>query len=56
MPLYDFSCVKCGRLFTVLVPWREKKDTTCPACGSKELDERWGSFSTPGCVTGDSYG
>ena len=42
MPIYEYSCRKCGAAFELLV--RNKKTVACTACGSEELDRL---FSLP---------
>lgn len=38
MPLYEFKCNKCGKIFTFLVGViANNTDPFCPRCGSKEL-------------------
>ncbi len=34
MPLYEYDCPGCGRLFEKHVPMAEANDTTCPHCGN----------------------
>jgi putative FmdB family regulatory protein len=36
MPIYDFQCRACGRVFEALV--RRSADTECPDCRSLELE------------------
>lgn len=37
MPVYEYSCTKCGELFELFV--RHASDTTtCPKCGSTETE------------------
>lgn len=42
MPIYEYSCRKCGADFELLV--RNKKTPACSACGSDDLSRR---FSLP---------
>ncbi len=46
MPIYEYSCMRCGRRFEKL----EKKATTetveCPYCGSTGLRKEVSSFSS----------
>ena len=49
MPLYEFTCRDCGHNFTVLTSFEKKGEAACSSCGSKNLREVWGGFSSPGC-------
>jgi putative FmdB family regulatory protein len=44
MPLYDFTCGSCGRVFEVLV--RPGEETpVCPDCGSQQLERMLSNFA-----------
>lgn len=36
MPIFNFKCEKCGKLFETLLKNRSE-EAECPECGSKEL-------------------
>jgi putative FmdB family regulatory protein len=39
MPIYEFKCVRCGKVFELLkLKKEEEKGMRCPACGSKEIE------------------
>ncbi|MBI4831141.1 MAG: zinc ribbon domain-containing protein [Candidatus Lindowbacteria bacterium] len=39
MPIYEFSCRKCGRVNEVLIRTNLREETpACPECGSKDLE------------------
>ena len=42
MPIYEYSCKKCGHEFEALV--RRGRTPACPACGEASLERR---FSLP---------
>ncbi len=46
MPLYDYTCDKCGRLFELLV--MSATVVACPHCGSKRLKQLIGAPAAPG--------
>ncbi|MBI3981280.1 MAG: zinc ribbon domain-containing protein [Gemmatimonadetes bacterium] len=48
MPIYEYSCQKCGHQFELLV--RGRSTPACPSCTSKNLKRRWSlpSVVTPG--------
>ncbi len=46
MPIFEFKCRNCGKLFEVLFMSRdEKPDIRCPACSSKKSDKVLSVFS-----------
>jgi|GEM_PF-1630667 putative FmdB family regulatory protein len=43
MPAYDFACKDCGKEFTAfytISEYQTKPATTCPGCGSDNLQRR----------------
>lgn len=59
MPIFEYSCSKCGKHFEELV--RAGTIVACPECGSKRVDKELSVFSagssssqnhTPPCFTG----
>lgn len=59
MPIYSYSCDKCGNDFELLEGMTaEKTEKNCPACGSKNISKRLSNFSVgassagPACPTG----
>lgn len=57
MPVYSFTCNKCGKEFTKLVAIKDRDQLTCPDCGSDDLKQIFGRFNfvritekyNPGC-------
>jgi len=47
MPIYEFSCNKCGNQFelTLTIKEREEKKLRCPDCKSTRLQQKFGAFS-----------
>jgi len=43
VPLFDFRCKSCGKLFETLV--RRGDSPACPACGSTDLDKQLPTFA-----------
>ena len=37
MPIYEFSCEACGRVFDLMIMARENAELQCPDCGSSEV-------------------
>jgi putative FmdB family regulatory protein len=46
MPLYEYQCKECGRIFNIRLTIKEhdKKRPKCPKCGSRKLDPKYSSF------------
>jgi putative FmdB family regulatory protein len=38
MPIFDFKCNGCGKVFEKLV--RKEEDKVCPDCASKDLEKQ----------------
>lgn len=50
MPMFEFSCKKCGHQFEDLVTLAELEagEVECPACGSKKVERGFSTFATSG--------
>jgi putative FmdB family regulatory protein len=48
MPLYEFTCKKCGHNFEELYSLAEVESGSinCPACKSKRVDKGFSAFAT----------
>ncbi len=46
MPLYDYTCDQCGRLFELLI--MSASVPLCPHCGSDRLQQQIGAPVAPG--------
>ena len=46
MPMYDYKCLDCGKesLIAITLKEHESGPITCPACGSKKMDQMITSF------------
>lgn len=45
MPIYEYDCKKCGRLFEELLSSSEDSSgVTCPACNSRRVKRRFSLF------------
>ncbi|MBH0202069.1 MAG: zinc ribbon domain-containing protein [Nitrospira sp.] len=46
MPMYDYKCLDCGKesLIVVTLKEHERGEVTCPACGSKKLQQLFSPF------------
>ncbi len=46
MPIYEYTCLKCGEEFVLLQKMgATEKDTACPKCGSQEAKKKLSAFS-----------
>jgi putative FmdB family regulatory protein len=49
MPIYEYECKKCGKIFEVYQRLSEKgNDIKCPVCGAEKPVKRVSSFSSCG--------
>jgi putative FmdB family regulatory protein len=46
MPMYDYTCLDCGKESLIVVTLKEHAagEVTCPACGSKKLQQLFSPF------------
>lgn len=61
MPLFEYQCLHCGRVFEVFTQRRKLKALPeCPDCGKKDVERIWSPFSgrigEGGSCTGTSLG
>jgi putative FmdB family regulatory protein len=57
MPLYEYECGKCGKVFEVLRRMSDADgDLECPACHSKKVERQLSRFSAGGCGSGSGRG
>jgi putative FmdB family regulatory protein len=55
MPLYEYRCGDCGRLFERLVrSWNEAVD--CPSCASAQVEKQVSTFAFTGTDGGHGGG
>jgi putative FmdB family regulatory protein len=60
MPIYEYKCKKCGKVFDHLARTMSDVATKCPHCGAKNPEKQFSTFSTsesstssvPSCSTG----
>ena len=47
MPLYDYQCQNCGKIFTAVLSLaeHERGDIRCPGCNSKDVRQMVSPFS-----------
>ncbi len=48
MPLYEYSCQRCGKRFECLVTAGKEKDVVCDACGSADVQKMISCFGIGG--------
>lgn len=45
MPIYEYRCKSCGKVFEELVPREPEKPLPCPECKSKKTEKLMSVFS-----------
>jgi len=54
MPLYEYMCSHCGRVFILLQPiGTSETDTSCAYCGSSDVKKKISMFSS---TSGGGFG
>lgn len=48
MPVFEFKCQKCGRMFEKFVLSARSESDRCPGCGSDNVRRMFSSFSSRG--------
>ncbi|NWF85156.1 MAG: zinc ribbon domain-containing protein [Bryobacteraceae bacterium] len=49
MPMYEYRCEECGRLYEQLRRMSDADaDLTCPHCGSTQVKRQWSSCAISG--------
>ena len=46
MPLYEYSCGKCGNKFEILAKSADEAEPACPRCGRKQVKRNMSGFSS----------
>jgi putative FmdB family regulatory protein len=46
MPIFEYVCGKCGKLFEKLILGRSQESPACPHCGSKQVEQKFSTFSS----------
>ncbi len=57
MPMYEYRCVDCGRVFEMLRSFSNAdRDLKCPVCDSEDIQRLLSSFATAGGSTSGAPG
>ena len=56
MPMYEFVCERCKKLFDFLAMNVREKPDECPTCGHKKLQRKLSVFAAPRGSKGDDVG
>ncbi len=58
MPIYEYECQKCGKVFSHLHRRLNEAAPACPECGDKDVKKKFSSFSAKvqanGCAHADA--
>jgi putative FmdB family regulatory protein len=53
MPLYEYHCENCGKVFELLRRMSDSDcDVSCPDCRSQKVDRQFSTFSAGVCGSG----
>jgi len=56
MPIYEYRCRKCNKVFSALQKvGTTEKDTVCPECDSKDVKKLLSAFSCSSVVEGNTF-
>lgn len=48
MPIFEYTCRKCGKVFEKLILGRSDSEIVCPECGSAKTEQMFSAFATAG--------
>jgi len=54
MPIYEYKCGKCKKVFEELVQGTEEKKPKCPACGKDDTKKILSNFGVAGVSAGNT--
>jgi putative FmdB family regulatory protein len=46
MPIFEYACGKCGKVFEKLILGKSQEALACPDCGSKRVEQKFSTFSS----------
>jgi putative FmdB family regulatory protein len=46
MPIFEYTCPKCGKTFEKLVLGRNQGPPPCPHCGAKKVLQQFSTFAS----------
>jgi putative FmdB family regulatory protein len=57
MPLYEYQCRSCGKIFELLRRIKDAdSDLECPGCHSQQVERQFSTFAAGRCSTASSRG
>jgi putative FmdB family regulatory protein len=51
MPIFEYVCGKCGKVFEKLILGKSQEPLVCPDCGSKQVEQKFSTFSSSSAGT-----
>jgi putative FmdB family regulatory protein len=51
MPIFEYVCGKCGKVFEKLILGKTQEEPACPNCGSKQVEQKFSTFSSSSAGT-----
>jgi putative FmdB family regulatory protein len=46
MPIFEYVCANCGKIFEKLVLGKRPEQLACPHCGSQQVEQKFSTFSS----------
>ena len=46
MPIFEYVCGKCGKVFEKLILGKSQEALACPACGAEQVEQKFSTFSS----------
>lgn len=54
MPVYEYQCQRCGRVFERFTLVASADPGACPACGARDVRRKLSTFASKGHSTGSA--
>jgi putative FmdB family regulatory protein len=54
MPIFEYTCRKCGKVFEKLILRKKVGEIGCPGCGSKKTELMFSAFATASAAPSSS--
>ena len=54
MPIFEYTCLKCGKFFERLILRKNGGEIVCPGCGSKKTEKLFSAFATASATPSSS--
>jgi len=51
VPIFEYVCAKCGKVFEKLILGKSQEALACPNCGSDRVEQKFSTFSSSSAGT-----